>query len=88
MRALHASVHCTCVYSNFCLFCIKAYLVGTHWNSLNEAISIDTHKICFEAIPVSTHKMSSGTSKQILSLEYTCILNGSESSMWLSGECS
>ena len=28
-------------------FCIKTYVVSTHWNCLTEAIPMSTHNICF-----------------------------------------
>ena len=34
---------------NFCYYCTKTYLVGTHLNCLNKVITVSTHKICFDA---------------------------------------
>ena len=29
----------------FCYFCQKTYFVGTHWNCLDKAILVSTHKM-------------------------------------------
>ena len=46
-RALDKREYLVIIRDNFCLFCIKAYVVTPHLNRLDETVQMRGHNICF-----------------------------------------
>ena len=38
-----------CIQMMILIYCFAAYLVGTHWNCITEAVPVSNYKICFGA---------------------------------------
>ena len=46
-RALDKREYLVIIKNNFCLFCIKTYVVTSHLNSLDETVQMRGHNIRF-----------------------------------------
>ena len=46
-RALDKREYLVIIKNNFCLFCIKTYVVTSHLNSLDETVQMRGHNIWF-----------------------------------------